>query len=236
MTALPLKLIWPALLLAACSAFISPPAEAGIRKCDIPSLTPKDAARARAAAKRASKGKLADFDVTDACRYPGGANVVARTPRLVNAEGAQEWWYLFCSRHGLGAWSCDKPHAARAADMGVTIDGIERHVQLSYVPGLTLPTLRALVQRAFALYYDPAFTPESCTLHGRMLLETDWTKPGPRERHARDETEICVSADLVAGSQVEINLIGSLAVNFTLEEAKDPATARGCWGEILVID
>ena len=236
MPALRPKLILPALLLAACAAFVPPPAEAGIRKCDVPSLTPKDAVRARLAAKKASKGKLTEFDVTDACRYPGGANVVAKTPRATNAEGAQEWWYLFCSRHGVGAWSCDQPHAARAVDMSVTVEGIERQVHLSYVPGLTLSTLRALVQRAFALYYDPAFVPASCALHGSMLIHTDWTKAGPRERHARDETEICVSADVFASGQVEINLIGNIAVDFTLEEANDPATARGCWGEKLVID
>jgi hypothetical protein len=235
MPALQRNLTLLALLLAAGAAFLSSPALAGIRKCDIPSLGPEDARQARAAASRASKGKLKEFDVSNACRYRGGANVVATTPHILNAEGAEEWWFLFCSRI-RGHWDCEAPHPQRSAQTRITIEGIERNVSITYDPGVSSAAMRTLVQHAFAQYYDPATDSAMCA--GGFMLPLDqpgWEKARSENRHAADELEIYVSGYVFSGG-VRLLLIRNVAIEFSSEEVSAAEDAKGCWGELVIVD
>ena len=198
--------------------------------CASHALKREDAASLKVAA-RALLSQSARVLITDACVNPGYALGFLETPKILTADGVQQWWTLNCRREAK-PWACDAPGFKQFIAARIDIRGEFHRVELSFDEGFSLDDVRALASRAIEIYTDPASRLPACGTEAPQASDqlSTW------ERHGSLPTGdkvIHVSVSSKAKGSVDLDDV-DVRIDF-----RSGANAAGseavCWWRLIVV-
>jgi hypothetical protein len=146
--------------LFAAAALSSREAVARIHHCEHASLLPDDGERLYLVARRVLPAHQ-ELMLAERCRWSDSAFAWVTTARVTGVNGVSQWWMASCSRDAR-KWTCDAGVFHQEIETSVDVDGVSRHVRISFDGQTTLETAERLASEALASYVKPTATLPYC--------------------------------------------------------------------------
>jgi hypothetical protein len=230
------RILLPLGVAAVAVCGLAQPAFAGMLRCAEQTLTPKDRGQLATAIKSALPASVPIDASPGICRNPGSARAWLETKHHTNAEGAQEWWVVNCTRETRD-WNCESPERKREISLSAPLSGAVRHLSIEFDDKTTMEQARELSIRSFQILEATADPPSECIEAGQDTVDADgWSKMQNLYRLKPSDVNLTATVSMDGDSfSVWISQDGGLALTFLRPSRAADAPTLKCWSEWVVV-
>jgi hypothetical protein len=135
-------------------------ATAKIHNCEQTSLLPEDGERLYVVARHVLPAHQ-ELRLAERCRWSDSAFAWVTTATVIGENGVAQWWMASCSRDSRH-WTCEPGMLYQEIKTSVAVEGVARHVRISFDGATSLETAERLASDALASYVKPTPTLPYC--------------------------------------------------------------------------
>jgi len=214
--------------LLAVAAVVPREATAKIHNCEQTSLLPEDGERLYVVARRVLPAHQ-ELRLAERCRWADSAFAWVTTATAIGENGVAQWWMTSCSRDA-SRWTCEPGALYQEIKTSLDVEGVSRHVRISFDAATSLETAERLASNALGSYVKSTPTLPYCD--GIQGQDSRWR--AFRESHPlptpNEAIHVTVSGEKEKVSVWFGDFVGSDDVQIGIDfPASDVQHSSPCW-------